>query len=167
MCRQRKTLKIRQVWALSKSWQPVCDSSCHFYPLTYASEHKKALIFSNSPKVTSPAPSSCVEGWQCQRTPPCLPSFPLTQSEKVHSHLYLQGSCFFFKEQHDQHCGIWKTRSTTGKNKSVRKCEAFAMLTPTARLEAHKKCLRHSVLSLSLHLCSRLSPWTRFPMKQV
>lgn len=50
VCRQRKTLKIRQVWALSESWQPVCDSSCHFYPLTYASEHKKGFDFLKFPK---------------------------------------------------------------------------------------------------------------------
>lgn len=52
-------------------------------------------------------------------TPPCRPSSPLTQSEKAHSHLYLRGSFFFFKEQHHQHYGIWKTPSMTGESRSV------------------------------------------------
>lgn len=131
----------------------LCDSSCHqLYPLTYASEHKQSFDFSQippkvHPTATIPQPPPCIERWQWQQTPPCRPSSLLTQSEKAHSHLYLQGSCFFFKEQHDQHYGIWKTPLWLGR---VNQSQSWRLtnwekstLTPTARLEAHKnfKCI--------------------------
>lgn len=108
------------------------STSCTHSPMPLSTN--KALISEYSLKHHSPPSFLCVQ-WQTHSS--SRPLSPLTQSEKARSHLYLQGSHFFFKEEHDQHYGIWKSRSMTAESKSVTSWRLThsdkEVSTPTAR----------------------------------
>lgn len=131
---------------------------------------KKSFNFPEIPqKVSSAAAASRM--WK-DDTPPCLLSFPLPHSEKVRSHLYLQGSCFFFKQQHDQYSGIWKTHFMTGENKSVRKSKTFCSQrkdvdtdSKAGGPQALLKALSQVTVTCSNYFC--LSRCKRFPTEHV
>ncbi|KAK2907445.1 hypothetical protein Q8A73_008518 [Channa argus] len=71
------------------------SSRHHLYPLTYAPKHKQSFDFLTFSKREPPLLHSVHHNDNTQ------PASPHLHNLRTHSHLYLQGSVFFFKELHD------------------------------------------------------------------